>query len=186
MNLKHQIGLMLGLTAVFVFLFWDNITAFLRDSTSTVNFISVIGTIVTLGSFIYALYEKSNRQQLEEKRRSQLWASIDRARYTIIDDALIREIQVELNPHYVYRIWLTHQVASDLYISLIEQYLANIESFTYKDLEYMCKNEVVLSKWQERQWRVLICQRPENKNLEPPEYFVKTNLSQTFKKKEDK
>lgn len=47
-----------------------------------------------------------------------------------------------------------------------------VDKFTYKDLENLVKNGLVYWKWQERQWRILISQRPENKNEEPPEFFL--------------
>ena len=71
-----------------------------------------------------------------------------------------------------HRLWNLHQAASDLYISLVEQYLAGVKSFTYEDLRRLAKNGFVYWRWQEKQWRLLICQRPENRELDPPDYFV--------------
>ena len=177
MKLKYQILILIGVFGTLFLIFYDQIIVFFTVSTATINLISLIGTIVTIGSFIYALYERDMRQKLEEKRRSQLWSTIDRARYTIFDHVLIKEIEDELSHKDKHRLWLTHQAASDLYISLVEQYLSTIKLFTYKDLENLCLNQVIFWKWQERQWRILISQRPENKNITPPEYFTKIELS---------
>lgn len=49
----------------------------------------------------------------------------------------------ELTHAHKHRLWLVHQAACDLYISLIEQYLSMVDQFTYKDLEYLVKNGFV-------------------------------------------
>lgn len=177
MKLKFQIAIIAGVLLLLFIIFKNELIFFLNTSSATVNIISILGTLVTIGSFIYALYERDMRQQLEDKRRSQLWASIDRSRFTIFDHNLIKEIQEELQHEQKHRIWLNHQAACDLYISLIEQYLSTIEKFTYQDLKNLCLNGVIFWKWQERQWRILICQRPENKTVIPPEYFIETEWS---------
>lgn len=176
-KLKYQVLILIGILGVLFFVFKNSILSFAENSSIGVNLISIGGTLITVGSFIYALYERDLRQEIEEKRRSQLWSTIDRARYTIFDHTLIKEIDQELSHKEKHRLWLTHQAASDLYISLVEQYLSIVDSFTYNDLENLCRNEVIFWKWQERQWRILISQRPENKPTAPPEYFTKTDLS---------
>ena len=185
MRLKYQIGVFLGILVILSLLCEDTLSAFFMTTSATINFISVFGTVITIISFIYALYERDSRKQVEDNRRAQLWISIDRARYTILDHNLIKELQKELKHENKHRIWLAHQAACDLYISLIEQYLSTIDKFTYKDLEYLCDNQVVYWKWQEKQWRILMCQRPENKNVEPPDYFVKSELSPYLQEKEN-
>lgn len=56
-----------------------------------------------------------------------------------------------------------------------------VDRFTYKDLENLVKNGLVFWKWQERQWRILISQRPENKDKEPPYFFINKDGSNYLK-----
>jgi len=68
-----------------------------------------------------------------------------------------------------------------LYITLVEQYLTGIETFTYEDLRRLAANGFIYWRWQEEQWRLLICQRPENRNTDPPEYFVTQARNNPFR-----
>ena len=172
--MTFRIGLLIValLLLISVLIFGNQIKSFFSTQTTAINIISVVGTIITVMSFLYGIYEKSEREKLEEKRKSQLWASLDRARYVTFDHIILEQIDKELTHEHKHRLWLVHQAACDLYISLIEQYLSMVEKFTYKDLENLVKNGLVYWKWQERQWRILISQRNENKNNEPPEFFL--------------
>lgn len=163
------VGVLLLLAVV---LFGGQIKNFFIIQTTAVNIISVIGTIITILSFLYGFYEKGEREKIETKRKSQLWASLDRARYVTFDHIILKELDKELSNENKHRLWLVHQAACDLYISLIEQYLSMVDKFTYKDLSNLVKNGFIYWKWQERQWRILISQRPENKSHEPPDFFV--------------
>ncbi|MGV3766784.1 MAG: hypothetical protein ACO1NW_11705 [Chitinophagaceae bacterium] len=172
--MTYRTGLLIVavLLLISVLIFGNQIKDFFLNQTTAINVISVIGTIITVLSFLYGLYEKSEREKLESKRKSQLWASLDRARYVTFDHIILEQIDKQLTHDHKHRLWLVHQAACDLYISLIEQYLSMVDRFTYKDLESLVKNGLVFWKWQERQWRILISQRPENKDKEPPEYFL--------------
>jgi|GEM_PF-2680149 len=172
------VGFLLLLVAL---VFGSQIKIFFASQTTAVNVISVIGTIITVMSFLYGIYEKSEREKLETKRQSQLWASLDRARYVTFDHVILEQIDKEITHEHKHRLWLVHQAACDLYISLIEQYLSMVDKFTYKDLEHLVKNGLVNWKWQERQWRILISQRKENKDQEPPDFFVTHESSNYLK-----
>ena len=110
---------------------------------------------------------------MEAKLKSQAWATLDRARYVIGDHILFKEFDQQMSHPEKHRLWNIHQAASDLYISLIEQYLSQVSRFTYDDLKKLCDNEFIYWRWQEKQWRFLICQRDENRNSQIPDYFTK-------------
>jgi hypothetical protein len=151
-------------------------------SLETTSFI--VGTIGTLASIVgiaFALYERMQRQKLEAKIKSQQWATLDRARYVIGDHVLLKEFELQLDHPLSQRLWNVHQAASDLYIILVEQYLYTVESFTYEDLRRLAANNFFYFQWQEQQWRLLICQRPENRNVDPPPYFVTEARNSAFR-----
>jgi len=134
--------------------------------------VGIVGTLASLIGIAFALYERRKRQSLEAKIRSQQWATLDRARYVIGDHILLKEFEKQLNHPLSHRLWNIHQAASDLYINLVEQYLAGVDRFTYADLGRLAANGFFYFQWQEKQWRLIICQRPENKDTDPPPYFV--------------
>jgi hypothetical protein len=108
----------------------------------------------------FGIYQWRRTVSIERRRREQLWASLDRSRYVIWDHVMI-EAYTSKDQSLGRWLWQNHQAACDLYISLIEQYLSQEKEFTYKDLERLCKNGFIYWKWQETQWRYLICRRPE-------------------------
>jgi len=140
------------------------------DENSTID---IIGFFIGLFSLFWAFYERSQSISLEEKRRSQLWMSLDRARYIIGDHILLKEFDKELTHPQKHFLWNVHQAASDLYISLVEQYLSQVDKFTYEDLKKLCDNKLINWYWQEKQWRFIICQRKENRETSPPPYFLR-------------
>lgn len=143
--------------------------------------VGIVGTIASLGGVAFAIYERRKRLSLERKIQSQLWATLDRARYVIGDHVLFQEFETQLDHPLRHRLWNIHQAASDLYISLLEQYLAHEERFTYDDLRRFAKNGLIYWRWQETQWRLLICQRPENREIDPPDYFVTEARNSPFR-----
>jgi hypothetical protein len=84
----------------------------------------VVGTIASVGGIAFAIYERRKRLSLERKVQSQQWATLDRARYVIGDHVLFKEFENQLSHPLRHRLWNLHQAASNLYISLVEQYLA--------------------------------------------------------------
>lgn len=85
MNFKIGLSILTAVLLVFAIAFGSEIKFFFAQQTTTVNIISVVGTVITVTSFIFGLYEKSERDKLETKRKSQLWATLDRARYVTFD-----------------------------------------------------------------------------------------------------
>jgi hypothetical protein len=148
---------------------------------ATSFFVGGIGTLASILGTAFALYERKQRQMLEAKIRSQQWAALDRARYVIGDHVLFKEFEAQLDHPLRHRLWNIHQAASDLYINLVEQYLAGIDRFTYEDLRRLAANGFFYFQWQEKQWRLLICQRPENKDVDPPPYFVNEARNSAFR-----
>ncbi len=123
----------------------------------------------------FGLHERRRRLRFEVKIQSQLWSTLDRSRYVIGDHILIQELEQLLDHPEKHQLWNIHQAASDLYISLVEQYLSLIDTFTYDDLKKLCDNKFIYWRWQEKQWRYLICRRPENLSNDVPNYFIKSD-----------
>jgi len=132
--------------------------------------LTIIGTVITITSFIFGFYERTKREDTKNKRISQLWSSINRAKYAILNNKVINDFTDEKDKKN--KLWLSHQAACDLYISLVEQYLSEQKKFSYIDLENLCKNKIISTEWQEKQWRILICHRKENRDIIPPPYFI--------------
>lgn len=157
----------------------------MNESMSALNLsafiVGVVGTIASIVGVGFALYERSQRLTLEKKVRSQQWATLDRARYVIGDHALFKEFESQLDHPLKHRLWNIHQAASDLYINLVEQYLSGVDRFTYNDLRHLADNGFLFFQWQEQQWRLLICQRPENRDVDPPPYFVTQPRNSAFR-----
>lgn len=143
--------------------------------------IGLVGTVASIFGFAYALYERRERVSLEQKTKSQQWATLDRARYVIGDHLLFEEFDKQLTHPKKHLLWNIHQAASDLYISLIEQYLSGVERFTYDDLKNLVANGVIYWHWQETQWRYAICQRPENRDVAPPPAFLEEPPPSAFR-----
>ncbi len=145
---------------------------------STIEFISITVGIVSLGpgfwGIWFGLHERNRRLRFEVKIQSQFWSSLDRARYVIGDHLLIQELEQQLDHPEKHQLWNIHQAASDLYISLVEQYLSHVTTFTYDDLKRLCDNKFIYMRWQEKQWRYLICRRPENLSNAVPGYFIRS------------
>jgi hypothetical protein len=120
--------------------------------------------------------ERRERLTIEKKLQSQMWSALERSSYVIGDHILLKEFHDELTHPEKYRLFNVHQAACDLYISLIKQYLSQVDSFTYDDLKKLCDNKAVHWKWQERQWRYLICRRSENVGVDVPEFFIKDSM----------
>jgi hypothetical protein len=135
-------------------------------------FLGVLSLIAGIWGLIFGLLEQRKRITIEKKLRSQLWATLERARYLMGNKALLKEFDRQLIHPNKRHLWQIHESAAELYISLVEQYLSQVESFTYDDVKRLCDNGVIESAWQEKQWRILICQRPENRQVDPPAYFV--------------
>ena len=95
--------------------------------------IGAMGTVASVGRVTFAIYERRKRLSLERKVQSPQWATLDRARYVIGDHVLFKEFEEQLTHPLRHRLWNLHQAASDLYITLVEQYLAGQERFTYDD-----------------------------------------------------
>ena len=117
-KMTFRIGLLIVglLLLISVLVFGNQIKSFFSSQTTAINIISVVGTIITVMSFLYGIYEKSEREKLETKRRSQLWASLDRARYVTFDHVILEQMDKELKHDHKHRLWLVHQAACDLYI----------------------------------------------------------------------
>ena len=135
--------------------------------------LGVLSVVTGLWGVWFGLRERGERLKLEAKLRSQAWSTLDRARYVIGDHILFKEFDQQLNHPEKYHLWNIHQAASDLYISLVEQYLSQVEQFTYDDLKKLCDNRFIYWRWQEKQWRYHICQRPENIQRDVPDFFTK-------------
>lgn len=133
----------------------------------------VLGVLLTGWGLLFGYLERKKRIAVEERLKSTLWITIDRARYVIGDHILLKEFYDELTHPDKYRLWNVHQAASDLYISLVDQYLTQVDRFTYEDLKILCENGLIYWHWQEKQWRNIICRRPENVGSKVPEYFTR-------------
>jgi len=76
---------------------------------------------------------------VERLRREQLLASINRAKFMIIPNAVIEKILEKGNPESgeTLRQWLwsLHKGASDNYMTAVYYYLSFEDKFTYEDLE---------------------------------------------------
>jgi hypothetical protein len=134
--------------------------------------LSIISVAIGVWGIYFGLKEKKERLKLEAKVRSQLWATLDRARYVMGNKALLKEFDAQLTHPNKRHLWQLHQTASDLYISLIEQYLSQVDKFTYEDVKRLCDNDFINWRWQEKQWRILISQLPENRGIDPPGFFT--------------
>lgn len=134
--------------------------------------IGVLGTAASICGVLFAFQERQRRKALESKMKSQLWATLDRARYVVGDHVLLKEFDAALEHPDKHYLWNVHQAASDLYITLVEHYLSQEDEFSYDDLKRLCDNGFIYWEWQEKQWRLMMCRRPENRKVDPPPYFT--------------
>ena len=137
-----------------------------------------IGALLGMIGLAVAYIQWKQTKDVERLRREQLLASINRAKFMIIPNAVIEKILEKGNPESgeTLRQWLwsLHKGASDNYMTAVYYYLSFEDQFTYDDLEFAKKAAVITTHWEEQVWRSLIGLRAENrkKGVKPSDFIL--------------
>ncbi len=145
------------------------------------DFWTLSGWLVGVVGLVIAVVQIRKTKQITERNLEQMMVFLDRANYVAFEHELVDEVSSRLGGDHVLirNIASWHQAGCDLYIMMVDYYLSQRESFTWKDLESLCKTPIVTYRWQEEKWRALILQRKENKGTTPPdELYLKAAKTQ--------
>ena len=145
------------------------------------DFWTLSGWLVGVVGLVIAVVQIRKTKQITERNLEQMMVFLDRANYVAFEHELVDEVSSRLGGDHVLirNIASWHQAGCDLYIMMVDYYLSQRESFTWKDLESLCKTPIVTYRWQEEKWRALILQRKENKGTTAPdELYLKAAKTQ--------
>jgi hypothetical protein len=129
----------------------------------------VVGSAVGVLSLVLAAVQLRRARSRHRQGQEMLLWLIDRANHAKFEHELIDDL-LERNPDPLLArwMWLIHQSGSDLYTSLVDEYLSGEKKFTYKDLAKIAAN-LVGGEWQYRYWLSRIALRRENRSSATPD-----------------
>jgi hypothetical protein len=129
-----------------------------------------IGTVVGVVSLALAIAQIRRMRSMHRRRQEMLLWLIDRANHAKFEQELIDDL-LERNPDPLLArwMWLIHQSGSDLYTSLVDEFLAGEQKFTYEDLAKIATTNLVGGQWQYRYWLSRIALRRENRSEVAPD-----------------
>jgi len=128
---------------------------------------------VGIGGIVMAIIQHRARVRLKGVHNSQLLAALNRTNMMVgLKDNIRKMIQKVQDAETIGWVWSKHQGICDLYVMIVSHYLSVEKTFTYGDLKTLVQNRVITSKWEERIWRNLIGQRPENRNAHVPDNYI--------------
>ncbi len=130
--------------------------------------VGVVGAAYGVKAYGDAKEDRRKLARIEDRRRAQMWASIQESDRAIGDHDLLRGFLERLGePAADYWLSTTYQAACDLYMTLVERFLEE-ETFTWADLRRMSEAGGLSWRWQEEYWRTLMMRRPENSTQPVP------------------
>jgi hypothetical protein len=130
----------------------------------------VVGSVVGVASLALAVVQIRRARSMHRRRQEMLLWLIDRANHAKFEHELIDDL-VERNPDPLLArwMWLIHQSGSDLYTSLVDEFLSGEQKFTYEDLAKIATTNLVGGQWQYRYWLSRIALRRENRSEVAPD-----------------
>jgi hypothetical protein len=130
----------------------------------------VVGTVVGVASLTLAVVQIRRMRSMHRRRQEMLLWLIDRANHAKFEHELIDDL-LERNPDPLLArwMWLIHQSGSDLYTSLVDEFLSGEQKFTYDDLAKIATTNLVGGQWQYRYWLSRIALRRENRDEVAPD-----------------
>jgi hypothetical protein len=145
------------------------------------DFWTLSGWLFGAVGVVIAFLQIRKTKRINERNLEQMMVFLDRANYVAFEHELVDEVSRRLDGDHVLirNVASWHQAGCDLYIMMVDYYLSQRRSFTWRDLEALCKTPIVTYRWQEEKWRAFILQRKENKQTTPPdELFLKAPKTQ--------
>lgn len=129
-----------------------------------------VGTVVGIASLVVAVVQIRRARSMHRRRQDMLLWLIDRANHAKFEHELIDDL-LERNPDPLLArwMWLIHQSGSDLYTSLVDEFLSGEQKFTYEDLAKIAKTNLVGGEWQYRYWLSRLALRRENRSEGAPD-----------------
>jgi hypothetical protein len=130
----------------------------------------VVGSAVGVVSLALAVVQIRRMRSMHRRRQEMLLWLIDRANHAKFEHELIDDL-LERNPDPLLArwMWLIHQSGSDLYTSLVDEFLSGEQKFTYEDLAKIATTNLVGGQWQYRYWLSRIALRRENRSKVSPD-----------------
>jgi hypothetical protein len=133
------------------------------------DWVSIVLVVAGVAGVLAAWLQWKRTTLIERTRREELWALLESTRNLIVDQTQVEQFAKKHDDQDLSRaLWSNHQAASDLYVTLVGQYLAQERRFTYTELERLCEIGFVNRPWQEERWRFLLCRRQENVQAPAP------------------
>lgn len=119
-------------------------------------------TVGTLGLLV-AYFQYRRSRTAKQNLRDTLIFAIDRANHSKLDHRII-EVLLEQNPDPELSrwLWLQHQSGSDLYMQLVDAFLAGERRFTQRSLSSIANTTLIKGRWQLDCWKTKVALRPEN------------------------
>jgi hypothetical protein len=130
----------------------------------------VVGTVVGVASLALAVVQIRRARSIHRRSQETLLWLIDRANHAKFEHELIDDL-LERNPDPLLArwMWLIHQSGSDLYTSLVDEFLSGEQKFTYEDLAKIATTNLIGGQWQYRYWLSRIALRRENRSESAPD-----------------
>src|SRR5690348_10393301 len=100
------------------------------------NILAVVGVALAVAGNVATIIQTERASRIKRRSQDVLRFLIDRANYVKFDHKIIEEL-TECNPDPLLarHLWLLHQAGSDLYMTLVDEYLAGEKRFTFADLQ---------------------------------------------------
>ena len=109
-------------------------------------------------------------RRISYRRQQIIRHFIDRANYASLDSDVVVDLlsRHSYDPLLARYVLVSRQVAADLYLLAVDEYLAQERRFTYRDLLAIADTPLVGGRWQMRAWLGKLVLRPENRGTAPP------------------
>jgi hypothetical protein len=135
------------------------------------SILAVVGLALAVAGIAATIIQTERASRIKRRSQDVLRFLIDRANYVKFDHEIIEEL-TECNPDPLLAryLWLLHQAGSDLYMTLVDEYLAGEKRFTFADLQRISGTSLVGGRWQFRYWLSKLTGRPENQGADLPSF----------------
>lgn len=124
---------------------------------------TIISFSIAIVSLILTIIQTLKLVKLKNIYRTDIAEAINRTKMMIITNKDASEIlKNSKNPKITAWIWKRQRGISDLYVSLVRQYVSSMNKFKYSDIKKLIDSGLIETRWQESIWREIIALRKEN------------------------
>ncbi|WP_437040166.1 hypothetical protein [Streptomyces sp. enrichment culture] len=125
--------------------------------------LGVIGLAATV-------YQTVKLSQVRRRRQENLLTILNRTNFIKLDHEIVNDLCNRHGDVVMARyLWQVVQSSVELYMRVVDEYLAGEERFSFDDLDRMVGGPLISRAWQYRYWADQIARRPENRSVPVPE-----------------